>query len=110
MTFTVLWDNDGVLVDTEGIYFRATREVLASIGIDLTPEQFREISLRRGESSLTPSLKDSAYRDHVFAYIEKEDTPRPLVFQLELLRQVGFTRVDVLHKTCCFAAFGAIKD
>lgn len=56
------------------------------------------------------SLKDSAYRDHVFAYIEKEDTPRPLVFQLELLRQVGFTRVDVLHKTCCFAAFGAIKD
>ena len=51
MTFTVLWDNDGVLVDTEGLYFRATREVLASVGIDLTPEQFKEISLRRGEST-----------------------------------------------------------
>lgn len=49
--FTVLWDNDGVLVDTEGLYFRATREVLASIGIDLTSEQFKEISLRRGEST-----------------------------------------------------------
>lgn len=51
MTFTVLWDNDGVLVDTEGLYFRATMEVLRSVGIDLTPEQFKEISLRRGEST-----------------------------------------------------------
>lgn len=51
MTFTVLWDNDGVLVDTEGLYYRATREVLAQVGIDLTPEHFREISLRRGEST-----------------------------------------------------------
>ncbi|MGI6419673.1 MAG: hypothetical protein ACOX1P_28900 [Thermoguttaceae bacterium] len=26
------------------------------------------------------------------------------------LREVGFARVDVLHKNSCFAAFGAIKD
>jgi tRNA (cmo5U34)-methyltransferase len=54
-------------------------------------------------------LKDDAYRDHVFAYVEKEDTPRPLLFQLDLLRQVGFAQVDVLHKTVCFAAFGGVK-
>lgn len=54
-------------------------------------------------------LKDAAYRDHVFAYIEKEDTPRPLLFQLDLLRAVGFSEVDVLHKNVCFAAFGAVK-
>jgi tRNA (cmo5U34)-methyltransferase len=52
-------------------------------------------------------FKDEAYRDHVFAYVEKEDTPRPLMFQLDLLRDVGFTDVDVLHKNVCFAAFGA---
>jgi tRNA (cmo5U34)-methyltransferase len=46
----------------------------------------------------------------VFAYVEKEDTPRPLVFQLDLLLQVGFSRVEVLHKNVCFAAFGAVKD
>src|SRR5262249_33382923 len=34
-------------------------------------------------------LKDAAYRDHVFAYVEREDTPRPLTFQLDLLREVG---------------------
>jgi len=54
-------------------------------------------------------FKNEAYRDHVFAYVEKEDTPRPLSFQLDLLRQVGFTQVEVLHKNLCFAAFGAVK-
>ena len=54
-------------------------------------------------------FKDEAYRDKVFAYIEAEDTPRPLLFQLDLLRQVGFGAVEVLHKNSCFAAFGAIK-
>jgi tRNA (cmo5U34)-methyltransferase len=55
------------------------------------------------------ALKDAAYRDHVFAYVEKEDTPRPLTFQLDLLREIGFAQVEVLHKNVCFAAFGALK-
>lgn len=54
-------------------------------------------------------LKDEGYRDHVFAYVEKEDTPRPLTYQLDLLRHVGFAQVEVLHKHVCFAAFGAVK-
>jgi tRNA (cmo5U34)-methyltransferase len=54
-------------------------------------------------------MKDSAYREHVFAYIEQEDTPRSLTYQLELLRAVGFADVDVLHKNTSFAAFGARK-
>ena len=37
-------------------------------------------------------LKDEAYRDHVFAYVEREDTPRSLTFQLDLMREVGFRR------------------
>lgn len=54
-------------------------------------------------------FKDDAYRDHVFAYVEREDTPKPLMFQLNLLREVGFGRVEVLHKHSCFAAFGGVK-
>ncbi|HEV2694857.1 MAG TPA: class I SAM-dependent methyltransferase [Verrucomicrobiae bacterium] len=54
-------------------------------------------------------FKDEAYRDHVFEYIAQEDSPRPLMFQLDLLRQVGFSDVEVLHKNSCFAAFGGIK-
>lgn len=54
-------------------------------------------------------LQDEAYRDKVFAYIDKEDTPRPVSFQLELLRAVGFEQIDLLHKQACFAAYGAVR-
>lgn len=67
-----------------------------------------DLMWRRYGEYLT-TLRDEAYRDHVFAYIEQEDTPRPLVFQLDLLREVGLRAVDVLHKNSKFAAFGAIR-
>ena len=54
-------------------------------------------------------FKSAAYREQVFAYIAKEDTPRPLLWQCDLLARVGFSRVDILHKNGPFAAFGAIK-
>lgn len=49
------------------------------------------------------------YRDKVFAYIDREDSPRPVTYQLDLLRRVGFGQVELLHKNSCFAAFGAVK-
>ncbi len=66
--------------------------------------------MRQRYGEYLTQLKNESYRDHVFAYIEKEDTPRPLLFQLDLLRQVGFGQVEVLHKNVCFAAFGALKS
>ncbi len=51
-----------------------------------------------------------AYREKVFAYVEKEDTPAPLARQLDWLQGAGFSRVEVLHKNSCFAAFGAVKE
>ena len=50
MLKAILWDNDGVLVDTEKLYFQACKEVLASEGVRLTRAQFTDISLGRGES------------------------------------------------------------
>ncbi len=54
-------------------------------------------------------LGDEEYRDKVFRYIDQEDSPRPVTYQLALLSRVGFTNVELLHKNSCFAAFGAIK-
>jgi len=54
-------------------------------------------------------LKDENYRDAVFDYIEKEDSPRSVNYQMKLLEKVGFKKVELLHKNLCFAAFGAIK-
>lgn len=54
-------------------------------------------------------LDGEAYKNKVFSYIEQEDSPRPVTYQLDLLRQVGFVQVELLHKNSSFAAFGAIK-
>jgi tRNA (cmo5U34)-methyltransferase len=53
----------------------------------------------------TPA-EGAAYRDEVFAYVEREDSPRSLLWQIDLMRQVGFVGIEVLHKNSLFAAFG----
>ncbi len=51
MSRAVLWDNDGVLVDTEVLYFEATRETLWTVGAELSREAFARLSLREGRSA-----------------------------------------------------------
>ena len=49
------------------------------------------------------------YQQKVFDYIEKEDSPRSMAYQLDLMKKVGFSSVEILHKNACFGAFGGIK-
>jgi len=49
------------------------------------------------------------YKQKVFDYVEKEDSPRSLNYQLDLMKKVGFQKIEILHKNICFAAYGAIK-
>lgn len=55
------------------------------------------------------SQRDEAYRDLVFDYIEREDSPQPVLTIMDHLRSAGFVGVEVLHKHSCFAALGAVK-
>lgn len=48
MIKAILWDNDGVLVDTETFFFRANRDVLKELGVTLSEEMFTEFSLIKG--------------------------------------------------------------
>lgn len=41
----ILWDNDGVLVDTEKLYYRATAQIMAQKGFELTEALFKEYFL-----------------------------------------------------------------
>lgn len=47
----IFFDNDGTLVDTEGIYFKATRKVLLELGVEMSKKWFIEYSLKRNFSS-----------------------------------------------------------
>jgi tRNA (cmo5U34)-methyltransferase len=76
--------------------------------VDHRPAAIQEMLWKRYGEYLE-ALQGPEYRNHVFAYIDREDTPRPLVWQLDRLRRAGFATVEVLHKNTCFAAFGAIK-
>ena len=44
----LLFDNDGVLVDTEALYHRANRDVLATVGVELDEAAYVELYLRQG--------------------------------------------------------------
>lgn len=55
------------------------------------------------------SLGGAEYRKKVFAYIEKEDSPRSMLYQLNLLMQVGFSQCDVLHRNGISGCYYAIK-
>jgi len=55
------------------------------------------------------ALNGKEYRQNVLAYIAKEDSPRSMNYQLDLMKKVGFSKVEILHKNMCFGAFGGIK-
>jgi tRNA (cmo5U34)-methyltransferase len=55
------------------------------------------------------TLGGAEYRYKVLDYIDKEDSPRSLNYQLDLMKRTGFKSAEVLHKNICFAAYVAIK-
>lgn len=74
----IFWDNDGVLMETEHLYYQANATVLAEHGLTLTLADFCERSLRRGESVLqlagaqeTPALRNR--RDALYDQLLGQD-------------------------------------
>jgi HAD superfamily hydrolase (TIGR01509 family) len=51
MIRAIFWDNDGVLVDTEGLYYAATQQILSSVGVVLSKEQYIELILVQGKGA-----------------------------------------------------------
>jgi tRNA (cmo5U34)-methyltransferase len=49
------------------------------------------------------------YRQKVLDYVAKEDSPRSLNYQLDLMKKTGFRHTEILHKNVCFAAYCGIK-
>ena len=51
MIKAIFWDNDGVLVDTERLYFQANHEVFAQQGVRLSPDDYVELFLRQDKGA-----------------------------------------------------------
>lgn len=48
---TIFFDNDGTLVDTETIYFEATKAILKELDVDMTRDWFIEYALKKNYSA-----------------------------------------------------------
>lgn len=98
MVEAILWDNDGVLVDTECLFFESTRRTLAKIGVELTLGQFLELSMRQGLSVFQFAL-DHGWDKEEIAVLKRE---RDLLYsdmlgsQTRVLPGVRET-LDLLH-------------
>lgn len=82
MVEAILWDNDGVLVDTECLFFESNRRTLARIDIELSLEQFLQLSMREGRSALDLARAIGLGKEEV-ANLKRE---RDLLYS-ELLRK-----------------------
>jgi tRNA (cmo5U34)-methyltransferase len=83
------------------------RIYVADLAIFDLPE-VQDVMWHRYGDYLT-GLGGNEYREKVFAYIDREDSPRSLPFQLDLLKATGFSRYDVLHRNSVFACYFGVK-
>ena len=71
--FTILWDNDGVLVDTEKLFFEATRRAFAQLGLVLTPQHWGVQYLSEGKHSRDVALALGAPPERIAPVLEERN-------------------------------------
>lgn len=62
----ILWDNDGVLVDTESLFYQANQRLFAEHDVDLTHQHFFDWFLLKNLGAWH-ILQDRGYSDHTIA-------------------------------------------
>ena len=88
MLRAILWDNDGVLVDSEHLYFAATRDALREVEVELTLDSYRDINLRQGRSCFDLA-RDQGVDDARIAAIKRD---RDAHFRARVRRLPAYAR------------------
>ena len=115
----LLWDHDGVLVDTEGWYFEATREALGRLGVELRQDTYLD-QMAQGRScwDLARSRgvpeeriaqhrahRDSAYQDFLLTKPIEIEGVRQVLAELRVAHRMAIVtsarRVDfdLIHES-----------
>lgn len=76
MIKAIFWDNDGILVDTEYIYYESNRQIFKRFNIDLTLDVFKDYNFIKGKS-IFEFIQELGYDD---AYISKLRDERDELF------------------------------
>jgi HAD superfamily hydrolase (TIGR01509 family) len=101
----VIFDCDGVLVDSEMLSAKVLTQQLAELGIDLSFEQFRTEFLGRGFDSAAVSLKQRTGRDLPEGFAADYFTKLNAVFATDLMPMHGvIPLLGSLAVQCCVAS------
>ncbi|MEU8541868.1 HAD family hydrolase [Streptomyces sp. NPDC048717] len=107
----VIFDCDGVLVDSERIYCRVDREVFASLGAEFSEEEMVDLFVGSSGKQLTTLIEERLGRrlehgwDRPFRYLYEE------ALDAELTEVEGVTEVlDALDVPFCLASNGSHRS
>jgi HAD superfamily hydrolase (TIGR01509 family) len=100
MLDAILWDNDGVLMDTEVLFFKETRATFADLGLNLTEEIWVAQYLGEGRSSSDIAEYLGADPDRIRPMLDKRNERYLHLLQqpLPLLPMVRETIVALSNK------------
>lgn len=85
----VLLDNDGVLADTEHLYYAACRDTVAERGLTLTLEDYQEVSLRRGASTIDFAARGTLPASELAALKRRRDEVYQAMLEAEARARDG---------------------
>lgn len=71
MIKSIFWDNDGILVDTEKLYYKASKLTFAKIGIDLTGEMYVQYFLKQSHGTWHLA-KELGYSDETISELRRD--------------------------------------
>ncbi|HOI28919.1 MAG TPA: HAD family phosphatase [Melioribacteraceae bacterium] len=71
MIKSIFWDNDGILVDTEKLYYKASKLTFAKIGIDLTDEMYVQYFLKQSHGTWHLA-KELGYSDEKISELRRD--------------------------------------
>ena len=98
VTEAVLWDNDGVLVDKETLFFETTRAALACLGLELTKELWGKHYLGEGKSSRELAVFLGGTADRITEVMDERNLEyRQILSQAPPLRPQVRETLGALH-------------
>ena len=92
-TKALLWDNDGVLVDTEILYFQATKQAFRTFGIELTEERYHRFFLKESSGTLQLAKENGLPSEITEELRTERDRIYTQMLQTENLTRLGVEQV-----------------
>jgi len=98
MIKAIFWDNDGVLVDTERLFYAATKHILSTVGVNLTTQQFVELILVQGKGAWHLTLEKGFLPEHIeHLRRERDDLYMKLLCEQSIVIEGARETLEFLH-------------